>query len=99
MKKICILFMVAIPLFTSCTKEDDADSLMEIRLIAWNQLSEKDKSTLTKSWKHALVTETFYNDKEVYAVVFNTTYDELLGPIIVYIDKSTKEVLGRAKRL
>jgi hypothetical protein len=89
-----MLFLALAPLFTYCDKDDDADLYMQMREIAWNSLSLSDRSTVTVDWGKATVKETTFQDKEVYAVTFNTTYDALLGPIIVYIDKITLEVLG-----
>ncbi|KAB2871877.1 MAG: hypothetical protein F9K37_02000 [Bacteroidales bacterium] len=98
MRKLIILILALIPFISSCKKDKEADSNMQIREIAWNSLTEQSKSTVIIDWKQAPVTESTYNQKSVYAVVFKTSDDALLGPITVYVDILTKEVLGQALR-
>lgn len=98
MKKLIILIIVLIPFISSCEKEKETDLNLQVKKIAWNYLSEQAKSTVIIDWKQAPVTESTYNQKNVYAVSFNTSDDELLGPIIVYVETSTKVVLGQALR-
>ncbi len=98
MKKLVILFLALNPVVSNCSKETEADLQLQIREIAWNSLSEQEKLTVNVDWKQAPVSESSYNQKSVYAVRFNTTYDALLGPITVYVDISTKVVLGQALR-
>lgn len=98
MRKLIILILALIPFISSCKKDKEADSNMQIREIAWNSLTEQSKSTVIIDWKKAPVSESTYNQKSVYAVVFKTSDDALLGPIMVYIDILTKEVLGQALR-
>ena len=98
MKKLIILILALIPFISSCKKEKETDSNSQVREIAWNSLSEQAKSTVIIDWKQAPVTESTYNQKSVYAVSFNTSDDALLGPIIVYVETSTKVVLGQALR-
>jgi hypothetical protein len=99
MKKLIILILALIPFISSCKKEKGTDSNSQVREIAWNSLSEQAKSTVIVDWKQAPVIESTYNQKSVYAVSFNTSDDALLGPITVYVDTSTKVVLGQALRL
>ena len=94
MKKLIILFVALIPLVSGCKKDQTPGTLSEIREIAWNSLSTAEQSTVTGDWKQAEVTETTYNEKSAYAVAFHTSDDALLGPITVYVDQSTKLVLG-----
>jgi len=98
MKNLIILILALTPFISSCKKETEPNSKMQIREIAWNSLSEQAKSTVIVDWMQAPVTKSTYNQKSVYAVRFSTSYDELLGPIIVYIDIPTKVVLGEALR-
>ncbi len=98
MKRLIIIILALIPFISSCKKENETVSMEQIREIAWNSLSEQEKTSVIGDWKQAPVTESTYNQKSVYAVRFNTTYDTLLGPITVYIDTSTKVVLGQALR-
>jgi hypothetical protein len=99
MKRLIILILALIPFISSCKKDKDTDSNTQIREIAWSSLSEQDKSTVIIDWKKAPVTETTYQEKSTYAVSFNTSDDALLGPIIVYIDKSSLIILGRGLRM
>ena len=98
MKKLIILILALIPFISSCKKESEAYSELQIREIAWNSLSEQQKLTVNVDWKQAPVSESTFYQKRVFAVRFNTTDDALLGPIVVYIDSSTKVVLGYATR-
>ena len=99
MKRFIILFLVLIPFISGCKKDNDTDLNTQIREIAWNSLSEQEKSTVIIEWKKSSVTETTYQDKSSYAVCFNTSDDALLGPIIVYVDKTTLVVLGQGLRM
>lgn len=100
MKKLIVLFFTLIPLISSCNKDNETaiDPTLQIKEIAWNSLSEQEKSTVIIDWKQAPVSETSYNQKNVYVVRFNTSDDALLGPITIYIDISSKMVLGQALR-
>ena len=99
MKKLIILILALIPIISGCKKENATDSNLQIREIAWNSLNEQAQSTVIVDWKQAVVSESTYNQKSVYAVRFNTSDEALLGPIIVYVDISTKVVLGQALRI
>lgn len=80
----------------------------DIREIAYKYLGESDKETLI-DFENAEVEEYIYTtdhfvaglngkinikDKDTYRVVFNTINDAILGPITIYIDKSSYYVLG-----
>lgn len=84
-------------------KEED-----DIRKIGYESLNKKSKETII-DWKNAKVDECKYKSdhiigstngsvnirgKAVYRVNFKTTDEALLGPIIVYIDKNSYNVLG-----
>jgi len=99
MKRVIILILALIPIISGCKKENATDSDLQIREIAWNSIDAQAQSTVIVEWKQAVVSESTYNQKSVYAVRFNTSDDALLGPIIVYVDTSTKVVLGQALRL
>ena len=99
MKHLIILILVLIPFISSCKKDSDTDLNFQIREIAWDSLSEKDKSTVIIDWEKASVTEATYQEKNSYAVSFNTADDALLGPIIVYVEKSSLVILGRSLRM
>lgn len=99
MKKLFFLILVLIPFISSCQKDDVVSPDSQIREIAWNALDAQQQATVNIDWQQAPVTESTYNQEIVYVVRFNTTEDPLLGPIEVYIDKSTKAVLGQALRM
>lgn len=97
MKKIVLLLVVIIPFITNCKKENDIP-FFEIKEIAWNSLSNQLKETVIIDWRLALVQKSNYNQKVAYLVTFKTSLDQLLGPITVFIDASTKTVLGQGIR-
>ena len=97
MKHFIILMFALIPFISGCEKDNDINA--QVREIAWNSLSEHDKATVIIDWQKSPVTETIFQDKSVYAVSFNTSDDPLLGPIIVYIEKSSLIIIGQAPRL
>lgn len=100
MKRLLFLILlVSIPFVQGCEKDKNTDPDMQIREIAWNYLSAQSQATVNVDWEKAPVTETTYNGFSVYAVTFNTSDDALLGPIIVYVDVSSKVVLGVAVRM
>lgn len=82
-------------------KIKDEDSF---RNNAWNKLSEEEKKSVVNESNKAIVTlEDGKNvgyklDKKerkfVISVQYNTNVDGLLGPIIMYFDPSTKELVG-----
>jgi len=77
-------------------------------LIAWDRMSENEKKSVRYDWHKAIVALENWNlvgykkdnteRKFVVSVCFNTDVDGLLGPIIVYLDPSTKEVVGGGLR-
>jgi hypothetical protein len=98
MKRFIYLIFLMIVSFSSCKKNEKEDSPVYIREIAWNWLDNNAKSTVIVDWRQAPVQTTVYSQKQVYAVIFNTDMDALLGPITVYVDTATKKVLGQALR-
>lgn len=78
------------------------------RKIAWDIMSENEKKSVINDWHKAIVMLEDWNSvgykkdnkerKFVVSVCFNTDVDGLLGPIIVYLDPSTKEVVGGGLR-
>jgi hypothetical protein len=50
------------------------------------------------NWKDSPAVESTYQNKKVYEVRFNTSDDALLGPIVVYVDRYSMEVVGKALR-
>lgn len=76
------------------TANDETD----YRAIAWNSLSERDRTTVTGGLKSGRVQPAKWQEKDVVSVMFNTTEDALLGPIIIYIDPQMKTVVGGVPR-
>ncbi|MED4354489.1 hypothetical protein P9265_19620 [Schinkia azotoformans] len=76
----------------------------EFRQVAWESLSKNEKDTVIGDWQKAHVIEVTPADvpqhikleknQKVVKVVFNTEQDSLLGPIGLYIDRSSKEMIG-----
>lgn len=97
MQKIIILTSILLCVAYSCKKED-IESEIIYREIAWNHISEWEKTTVNIKWSEAPVFATDYQGKKAIAVQFNTTMDALLGPILVFIDVDSKKVLGTGIR-
>lgn len=80
----------------------------QYRQIAWNALSDQQKETVITDVDEAKVnrddtytrvlSEDDTEEVQAVSVRFNTEDDAILGPIVVYIDPETKEVLGQALR-
>lgn len=101
MKNLIIIIIALIPLISGCKKDNKTDPILsdkQIREIAWNSLTDYDKSTVIIDWQQTPVTKSTFNGISAYAVTFNTSMDALLGPIIVYVSTSSKVVLGHALR-
>lgn len=80
----------------------------DIREKAYNWLDNKNQSSII-DWKNASVEEVEFNENytintkadsvnikniKAYKVTFDTTDKELLGPIVVYLNKDNIDVLG-----
>lgn len=84
-------------------KEED-----QYRELAWGQLSEQSKGTLSTPKEKAIVTLEagdnvghWIDNREaeiVVSVKFNTKVDGLVGPIVMFFDPLTKELVGYALR-
>lgn len=82
----------------------DVKTVVSIREIAWNQLSNEDKNSVVGDWKTSDVKivkrddvpfkKTSIKPERIYKVTFKTKIDEQVGPIGIYIDSSTKEMVG-----
>lgn len=99
MKKLMIFILAFAPLVSSCKKDSGSYDHDQIREIAWNSISEQEKLTVIADWKQAPVEKTTYEGINVFSVRFNTTDDGLLGPITVYVDMTSKKVIGYATRM
>ncbi len=84
--------------------KDYEKEYMEFRQVAWESLSENTKDTVIGDWQKAEVIEInpadipqhikLEKNQKVVKVVFHTEQDSLLGPIGLYIDRSSKEIMG-----
>ena len=70
------------------------------RRSAWESLSNEERSTVTGIWQRTPVESCNYCEtgQSAICVTFNTTMDALLGPIVVYIEPDSYEILGYALR-
>lgn len=78
----------------------------DLRQVIWDKLSQESKAEIVGTWKDAKMekvignkrfsnlTDEGYDGKELIHIVFSTKKDHLLGPIGVYINPETKEVVG-----
>ena len=113
MKKIIFLIVTTgLLLLSGCSKEPDMAMVEnQVRKIAWDSMDADSRSTVTHSWKSAVVIKAVSpfenymppmmpNDGKVcYWVRFNTSDDGILGPITIAVDKNNLEVLGGIPRL
>ena len=84
------------------------EQINDVREIAWNHLSQSQKSHVVGSWKKAKVTKlvmnngvlqgTPYDGKEVYLVGFPSDENPSIGGIGVYISTDTKMFIKFAPR-
>jgi hypothetical protein len=96
MRKI-FLMSIIVGFLINCSKDlSPTVSVNKYREIAWNSLSDMQKATVITDWKEAHTESCLYweNKRRVICVFFNTTEDALLGPIVVYIDPKSLEVIG-----
>lgn len=116
-KVIIFLFalILVMSLLVGCSEnknynpKPDADMIFfetasSLRELAWNQLSNEEKTSVTGDWKEAKVKIVKWEEiplkkvslkpESIYKVSFNTNIDGLLGPIGVYFDSATKEIVG-----
>lgn len=127
-KKIISKLIYTILIFAMVSCNEDNFNNLKYKEIAYNSLSEREKSTLTVDWQDAKIENGIYkkgqceneliiNDEnrlcffvnnenislvefqKLVAVIFNTTNDALLGPIIVIIDPEETRVIGGVGRL
>lgn len=91
-KSILYLFLFSFFFgLASCQDKDDQEAdFSKIREIAYNYLDENTKQTIIGNWKEAIVRKMGNGN---YEVLFNTSQDALLGPILIEIDGETREVI------
>ena len=82
----------------------------DFRKVAWGLLSEEERATVIGDPAEAQVTIVRWEEiplkkshekpspESIYKVTFETTEDAFVGPIVLYFDPVTKELLGRDGR-
>ncbi len=97
MKKIALFFIIFSFLAVSgCKNENETqNNLMKAREVAWNSLSAEEQATVISNWREAVAE---IQEDGTYHVIFNTTDDPLLGPILVIVNSETYEIEGYAPR-
>jgi len=100
---------VSISSTTATAPNDEQDEDAKIREIAWNSLSARQQESVQGNWKTAKVerpegSSIWYGiamDKQnaqipdqVILVTFNTIQDQLLGPLVIYIDAESEQRIG-----
>ncbi|SFS75902.1 hypothetical protein [Paenibacillus sp. BC26] len=114
MKKafVFLVFVLVITGIIGCSNDKQGDfDVTEVRKSAWNSLSDKDKEEVIGEWKSAEVVEMSLNDlplvknggespdlKHLYKTTFETNRDEMLGPIVVYVNGESNEIIGYGAR-
>lgn len=100
-------FLIVLMLFSYGCNDIPETAKQQFREIAWESLSKQAKETVTHNVDEASVNlndayrqfgEQNAESVPAVSVRFNTTDDALLGPIIIYIDRESKEILGQAAR-
>ncbi len=89
-----LLLGLCMVLAMACSNDDDPDDLMKAREVAWNSLDEETRATVTTDWRGARVDV----NEETYLVVFNTTEDPLLGPVGVFVNRTSFQIEGYSPR-
>ncbi|WP_037289485.1 hypothetical protein [Saccharibacillus sacchari] len=100
---------VSISSTTATPPNDEQDEDAKIREIAWDSLSARQQESVQGNWKTAEVERLQGNSiwygiamdeqstqipDQVILVTFNTTQDQLLGPLVIYIDAESEERIG-----
>lgn len=101
-----LLAFAGIIMFLGCEHDMSVNQVLRLsandetdyRTIAWNSLGERERATVIGGRESGRVQPAKWQEKDVIAVMFNTTDDALLGPIIIYIDPQMKTAVGGAPR-
>ena len=97
------IFLISFFVAIGCNRDKNPLSEstdLQFRHVAWNFLSEYDRETVTIDWREAAITRdvNWGNQQNTISVIFPTTLDALLGPIVVVIDPESLQVLGIVPR-
>lgn len=90
MKPIVILMLALGVLLGACK-----NAKTDCRRTAWEYIGADQQATVNIDWRQAPVEQVEYKGKKACRVRFNTTQDELLGPISIYVEEATGTVLGQ----
>lgn len=100
---------VAISSTTTAILDDEQDEKATMREIAWNSLNARQQDDVQGKWQEAKVerikgSSIWYGiamddqnaemPNDVVLVTFNTLQDQLLGPLVIYIDAETEKRIG-----
>ena len=101
-KKYVVVIFGMIAITNISSYDEDEDIKQHFRKKAWDSLSDEERSTVLDKWEEAKIRTGSYwlTNEEAIMVVFTTTEDRSIGPIIVYIDPATNyifEVLSEYK--
>ncbi|MCM3784794.1 hypothetical protein M3231_17650 [Neobacillus mesonae] len=115
MKKILMFLIVPMVImsFVGCSNaKPPTEDVTDLRQAAWSSLSENAKEEVVGDWKFANVERVELNVLPIvqsggkppqvdnlYRVTFKTNRDEFLGPIQVYVDGDSKEIVSYGARL
>ncbi len=97
-KNAVVVLSIILFVFSACKKDRPVDKETKYREMAWAYLNDNAKKTVIAPWVNAVITYEKKDDKDVVAVMFNTTQDALLGPIFVYISIKENNILGIGAR-
>jgi hypothetical protein len=108
MKRIGVILSLFALFLGGCDTKEVLTS-EKLIAIAWDDLSpeetesvtvDKDGGAISKYYREELPQDLpLHKDAEfTYGVLYHTTYDAQLGPIIVFVDPITHNVVGRAWR-
>lgn len=101
MKKVILTLFCGILLFSACSKSEMPDENKIIKT-AWEYIPDDVKETITHPWNEGRIDKAKenykFNNVSCWLVVFNTTDDELLGPLCVYVDKKREKAIGIGER-
>jgi len=96
--KSIILFVSVIAILFGCDNQRSNKSIHDGTLyqqIAWMALNDQEKLSITTEWKNARVEEAMYKNKKAYSVVFHTIDDALLGPLVIFIERDSNQVIAK----
>lgn len=97
MKKTLLILFCGVLLCTACSKIYDESEIIKT---AWDYIPDESKETVIHPWNEGWIMNTksnknyYYDGTSCWLVVFNTTDDDLLGPICVYVSKKRQKALG-----